>query len=132
MNIFETYTNEKYALSFEDMQICHNLIATEIQSDVDAKELYEDLIESATRYANYRANWHLWKREKQLAEDNSRTMCHDSLIIKFDVLARYLKSIGHSAEWREMLGDIEKDPTYRKRIGDFACYLIFVNSLSAR
>lgn len=132
MNAFETYAKERYSLSMQEMQECHNLIIMEIGMDADAKELYEDLIENATKYASYRANWLLWKKDKRMEEDKSRSMCHDSLIIKFDVLARYLKSRGHCTVWREILGDVMIDPTYRKRIGDFACYLVFVNSLSAR
>jgi len=132
MNIFEQYMYEQYAMSMEDMQKCHNLLAREIQNDADARELFQDVIENATRYANYRANWLLWKREKQLEEDKGRSMCHDALIDRFDILARYLRSQGCTAEWREMLGDTSVDLAYRKRIGDFGCYLVFINCLWAR
>ena len=132
MNSFETYLGERYSLSWDEMIKCHEMMLVEIQNDVDAKELYGDVIECATRYAAYRANWGIWSREKQMEHDESRSMCHDSLITKFDILARYLRTIGCQAEWRESLGDVKKDPTYRKRIGDFACFLVFINSLSMR
>jgi hypothetical protein len=39
---------------------------------------------------------------------------------------------GKDTGWRETLG-YEKDDKYnRKRLGDFACYLAFVNGLNAR
>ena len=132
MNTFDNYMKTIYALSLEDMSHYHLQILTEIQDDEDAKELYDDLIECATKYATFRANWTIWSREKKIEQDESRTMCHNTLIMKFDILARYLRSIGHSAEWRTLLGDVNLDPVYRKRIGDFACYLVFVNSICSR
>ncbi len=74
----------------------------------------------------------LWSTEKKLEEDPNRTSCHNSLIIKFNQLARYLKMQGNSASWRDELGYEEDDPYNRKRIGDFACYIVFLNSIHAR
>lgn len=37
-----------------------------------------------------------------------------------------------TAGWRDVLGDEQENPSCRKRIGDFACYLVFVNALLAR
>lgn len=132
MNTYETYLGERYSMSWEEMIKCHEMMLTEIQNDMDAKELYGDVIECATRYATYRANWGIWSREKRIEHDESRSMCHDSLITKFDILSRYLRTIGYSSEWRNSLGDVKKDPIYRKRIGDFACFLVFIESLSMR
>lgn len=39
---------------------------------------------------------------------------------------------GKPAGWRDVLGDEQENPGCRKRIGDFACYLVFVNALLAR
>lgn len=36
------------------------------------------------------------------------------------------------AGWRDKLGYEEDDKYFRKTIGDFACYIAFVNSLCAR
>lgn len=132
MNSFTTYLGERYSLSWQEMTTCHEMILSEMKKDADAEELYGDVLEYAVKYAAYRANWAAWDREKQLEQDESRSMCHDVLIIKFDMLARYLRSMGYPAEWREMLGDVKLDPVYRKRIGDFACFLVFIQSLAAR
>ena len=71
-------------------------------------------------------------REQKMEIDERRTSCHDSLIVKFNMLARYLKMQGKPAAWRDTLGHLEDDPANRKRIGDFACYLVFINSINAR
>lgn len=47
------------------------------------------------------------------------------------MLARYLKQQGKTAAWRDELGYEEDDPYNRKAIGDFACYLAFVNGINA-
>lgn len=131
MNSFETYSNTIYSLTFDEMVHCHEQLLAEIQ-DEDAKELYDDLIECATKYAAFRANWAIWNCEKKMEQDESRTMCHNALISRFDILARYLRSGGYTAEWRDTLGDVAVDPVYRKRIGDFGCYMVFVNSVCYR
>jgi len=59
-------------------------------------------------------------------------MTHDSVITHFNMLARWLRKQGQPANWRDELGDVEKDPALRKRIGDFACYMVFVSALLER
>ena len=39
---------------------------------------------------------------------------------------------GKTAAWRDTLGFEEDDKYNRKRLGDFACYIVFINSISAR
>lgn len=129
---YRTYINEPKSLTIEKMQQLHEEILNEIGNDEDAKELYGELIETATRYADFRAQWCLWNRETKMERDESRTACHNSTIIKFNMLARYLKMQGKEAKWRDELGYIEDDSYNRKTIGDFACYLVFVNSINAR
>ena len=58
--------------------------------------------------------------------DSTRTYSHNTLIIDFNILSRYLKSKGKNIFWRKKLGDD------RRLIGDFACYVIFINSISSR
>ena len=129
---YEEYLPLPKSLSLEEMQAIQVEMFCEIKDDTDAEELYEELIHTATKYAQFRAEWLLWDREKKLERDASRTACHNSLIVKFNMLARYLKMQGKSTTWREKLGYEEEDAYYRKRIGDFACYLVFVNSINAR
>lgn len=132
LSSYEKYLQAPKSITLEKMRAIHEQILGEIMDDTDAKEIYEELIIVATKYASFRAEWFLWDRTTRMERDDSRTSCHNSLIIKFDMLARYLKMQGKDAIWRDELGD-EVDNRYnRKAIGDFACYLVFVNSINAR
>ena len=123
-NTYEEYLREPKTLTFEQMRELHTEIAEETDGDPDALELYGELMESAAAYASIRSRWLRMSREEK--------MTHDSVIIHFNMLARYLRMQGKKAEWRERLGYEEDDPYYRKTIGDFGCYLVFIDSICAR
>ena len=129
---YEEYLKQPKAFTFEKMQMIHAEMLAEIGADVDAMELYDELMKVATRYAAIRANWLLFSREEKNEQDFGRTSCHNSVITHFDMLARYLKQQGKAAAWRNELGYEEDDSYNRKAIGDFACYLVFVNGVNAR
>lgn len=131
-NTFSKYMEEPYSLSMEQMNAIQIELLKEIGTDPDAAELYTELIAVATRYAAIRAGWQQLSREEKMDRDPSRTSCHDSVITYFNVLARYLKSHGKQSRWRDLLGYEEDDKYFRKTIGDFACYLVFINSLCSR
>lgn len=131
-NTFEQYCKEVHSLSFSQMQDLHAEIINEIGNDEDALELYDELVAVATRYASIRASWQRLSREEKMDQDASRTSCHNSVIIHFNMLSRYLKMQGKNAAWRDKLGYEEDDKYYRKTIGDFGCYIVFVNSLCSR
>lgn len=129
---YEEYLKQPKAITFGKMQIFHAEMLAEIGTDVDALELYDELIKIATRYATIRANWLLLSREKKSEQDSGRTSCHNSVITHFNMLVRYLKQQGKAAAWRDKLGYEKDDPYNRKTIGDFARYLVFVNGVNAR
>lgn len=129
---YDEYLKQPKAITFAKMQTIHTEVIAEIGTDVDALELYDELIKIATRYATIRANWLLLSREEKNEQDSGRTSCHNSVIIHFNMLARYLKQQGRTAAWRDELGYEEDNPYNRKAIGDFACYLAFVNGINAR
>ena len=120
---FENYLEEKNSLTFNDMQRIHAAMVADIGTDKDALDLYSELLDMATKYASIRMSWMSLSKQAKMDEDEKRTICHDSLIIKVRKLSR---SIGKEHEWNKILGED------RKRIGDFACYLAFLNSLHAR
>ena len=132
MNTYSEYLNNELSLSFDEMLQIHNEMLAEIGSEETALELYEDLIAQATKYADYRANWSLWSTDRKTEQDASRSKCHNALIDCFNILERYLKTLGKDAIWRTTLGSIEENPRYRMRIGDFACFLVFINSINSR
>ena len=131
-NTYSEYLLSDLSLSLEELEQLHFLMIKEIGNDEDAIELYQDILSQALKYFQYRVNWALWSREEKISKDDYRTSCHDALIVNFNVFARYMKSKGHSTEWRDALGDETVFPYTRKRIGDFACYLAFVNALNER
>ena len=53
---YEEYLKQPKAIIFEKMQMIHAEMLAEIGTDVDALELYDELIKIATRYATIRAN----------------------------------------------------------------------------
>ena len=114
------YEKMELSIPLERMVELHTQMLTEIGTDEDALELYEELVKQANRYAQFRSNWILWSREEKMEHDASRTSCHDSLIVKLNQLAKFLQMIGKETQWRKELGFIEDDPYNRKRIGDFA------------
>lgn len=95
-------------------------------SDEDAAELYNDFLEGAFSYASVRSGWLLLSKDEKMEQDKGRTLKHDSVINRVNILARYLEKTGKDVSWREKLGDS------RKRIGDFACYAALFYGLSAR
>lgn len=123
---YEDYQSMPGSLTFEQMLSLHREIMAGTGRDGDAAGLYKDLLAAAVKYSESRSNWPLWDKEKKLEEDSTRTFRHNQVIDCFNILARYLRKQGNPAAWRDMLGDD------RKRIGDFACFLVFVGSLNAR
>lgn len=132
VSVYEEYIPMDKSLSLDEMSKLHREMIAEIGNDEDALELYEELVLAANKYNTYRAGWCVWSREEKLEKDPGRTACHDAMIVKFNKLARYLKMQGKDASWREKLGYEEENIYNRKRIGDFACYIVFVNSICAR
>ncbi|MGE9882551.1 hypothetical protein [Blautia obeum] len=132
MNTFENYLNEPYSLRFEQMQDLHRELLEEIGSDNNAFELYSDLVSIATKYAAIRAGWQQMTREDKMDKDSLRSSYHNSVIVHFNMLARYLRMQGKEAQWRDLLGYEEDNKYYRKTIGDFGCYIVFVNSICSR
>lgn len=129
---YETYLDADRRLTLEEMGQLHGDMVSEIGNDQEAAELYLELVQTATRYIAFRSQWSLWSRAEKMEHDSSRTACHNSLIVKFNQLAKYLRLQGRKAAWRDVLGYEEDDSYNRKRIGDFGCYIVFINSLCSR
>lgn len=120
------FTPDRLAFIQEDMQM-------EIGDDPEALEIYEDLLKASVKYANMRAMWGAMNREEKRENDALRTAYHDAVIMNLNMLARYEKSQGFPAEWREMIAPGSETVVYnRKAIGDFGCYLAFVSALCSR
>lgn len=129
---YEEYLQMPKSLPFNEMQELHKQILSAVGTDTEAKELYEELIGASITYASIRTQWLTLNREEKASTDSRRSSTHDNVITHINVLARYLDMQGKETAWRDALGDEKEDPNYRKRIGDFGCYLVFVNALAAR
>lgn len=132
-----TYLNEDYLkkqniLTIEEFQEIHKHMTLEIGSDEDAIELYNELVSKSIEYASIRARWTLMSPKEKMDADAGRTMTHDSLIVKFNQLSRFLRLQGKKASWRDELGYEEDDRINRKRIGDMGCYIAFIHAINAR
>ena len=132
MNTYDEYLSMPKAMPIEKMDSIHRQIVDETDNAPDAIALYEELVAAAIKYSAIRAEWALMSREEKMEKDPLRTSLHNAVILQVNVLARYMRQVGKPALWRDLLGDEEKDPNYRKVIGDFACFLAFINGLCAR
>lgn len=129
---YKDYLKSECALPFEEAISIHEEMNEEIGNDTDAIELYEELIQKAIEYSLIREKWTTMSTEEKADADQGRTFKHNSLIVKFNQLAKYLKMQGKAALWRDKLGYEEDDKLNRKRIGDMGCYLVFMHAINAR
>ena len=132
MQTYDTYLKRVFALPFEDASHIFATIKKQIENDEDMTDLYHDLLSRSIEYAAVRAEWQMMTTEEKGAIDKRRSEIHNAVIREFDILARNLGKLGHDISWRDELGDLEKNPDYRKRIGDMACYLVLFEGLNAR
>ena len=132
MQTYSTYLERVFALPFEDASRIFATIKKQIENDEDMTDLYHDLLSRSIEYAAVRAEWQMMTTEEKGAIDKRRSEIHNAVIREFDILARNLGRLGHDTSWRDELGDLEKNPDYRKRIGDMACYLVLFEGLNAR
>ena len=124
MQIYDTYLERVFALPFEDASRIFTTIKKQIENDEDMTDLYHDLLSRSIEYATVRAEWQMMEPDEKGAIDSRRSEIHNAVIREFDILARNLGRLGHDTSWRDDLGDLNRNPHYRKRIGDMACYLV--------
>ena len=128
---YNDYLGSLKEIRFEDCVRLHEQIVEEVTGDPDAEELYTDLIRDAIDYVGMRAEWTIQSKDWCSEHDRTRTSYHDSVIASMNILANYLRGTGHAAEWRDDLG-YDTDGPDRMRIGDFACFLVYVHGISGR
>lgn len=132
MQTYDTYLERVFALPFMDAARIFATIKKQIENDEDMTDLYHDLLSRSIEYATVRAEWQMMEPDEKGAIDSRRSEIHNAVIREFDILARNLGRLGHDTSWRDELGDLNRSPDYRKRIGDMACYLVLFEGLNAR
>lgn len=127
----QDYEREPEALTVEQAQMIHEEIKDEVDDD-KAFELYDKLVKAGVEYIQIRAKWAVQTREENHKMNDLRTEKHNAVIAAVDALADYLKSQDKPAAWRDEIGYEANGKFFRKRIGDFGCYIAFLVSLKSR
>lgn len=127
---YEEYLKRIDTLTIEQASEIYRTIIESLDLDEnDDREILQDYLMAAAKYANVRACWNILSREEKMDTDANRTACHNKVILHLNILARYLASKGKDVSWRDELGD---DSLHRKKIGDFACFVACLEGLNAR
>ena len=130
MNDYKTYlsiskgstlTFEEACEILDEMNECYEKIAAD-----DKADFYKEILEKAFKYTEIRCSWELMTGEERAEKDPYRTSVHNGFITSLNVLSRHAELEGIDASWLGKLGDA------RKRIGDFACFLTYINGMSNR
>lgn len=132
-NSYDIYRKNNDALTLDDCAEIHRRMVAAIgEGDEDADEIYRELLDKALVYTTIRFNWAKQSIHERALVDAGRRGKHDSLLTSFNMLHRLCAVEHKDTSWCEMLGDVEKDPSMRKRYGDFAAYLCFVEAINQR
>lgn len=129
------FNNEKYlsntdSMSFQEAIEIYNGLSKEIDlKDSILVELYADFIQSTIKYVEIRNRWIYLSKEEKGTIDSTRTSLHNSYMITLRTLYRYMNNNDKDVAWYEQL--VSSDES-RKRLGDFAGYLLCINSIVAR
>lgn len=124
-----TYLKRPDALTeTEAYQIYQALHPRNADTDEDFATLWAMVLEDALAYAPIRVRWNLQSRAERNAVDAARTAHHNSFIKALQALSRHTTKCG-APDWLKQLGD---PAVNRKRIGDFAGYLVLFGVLQGR
>lgn len=123
---------ETYSMQEPEARSIFQAMMAVAEIDEDTKDLWNEIVEAASRYSTTRLKWETATLDEKLSMDESRSLQHDVFMIKLNQFARYaeLNQLDHS--WREQLGDPKRDPENRKRMGDLACWICLFLELKAR
>ena len=123
---YKEYLKQETSLPFEEAMQIWNQIAERGEADAACGELIDRFLKCAVDYVRIRNGWN----QKSLAEkgqaDAERTRCHNLVISAKNKLSVYMYEHKLGNDWDDWLGE------ERKRIGDFACYVVLLQGLEAR
>ncbi len=130
MNTYESYLKHEAGniITIEEcMEIYSQLVESiSLCTLEDKDEFWNEFIDRAARYTYIRNQWETMNTEEKMAADDGRTQAHNVVITSLNTLARIVENEGGDASWRSQLGD------YRKRIGDFACFVSYITGICNR
>lgn len=125
----EKYTAMGDSITFEmAVSIYNEIHRPESLGDSDFDELWQVVVKSALKYVTTRNHWTLMSQTERVSAGGSRTVDHNSYMASLRSLSRYCKD-KWGATWMTKLGNSADD---RKKIGDFAGYIVLFGTLKAR
>lgn len=131
MYTYQSYLEENDSITFEHVEeIYRDIFKIATKNDMEFNRLWKIMIENAINYSNMRAKYSLQNlAERSEMFDSSRTNKHNIFMYSLEDIVFYMKEKNWNTDWFNQIGTIKND---RKRLGDFACYLVFIYSLNAR
>lgn len=125
--VYEEFLKMRGALGVEEAnRIYGMLVASAPEQDREFDERFHVMLERAEKYAAYRAVWLDRNLQERMEMDEERSRAHDLFIKAKDALSTYMYEQKLGNDWDDFLGE------ERKRVGDFACYLVYLRSILAR
>lgn len=98
--------------------------------DADEYRKYVTVMkENAVNYAKMRASWEFFSREEKIKKDDMRTGLHNDFMTSLKLLIR-LANLHSDNKWTDLLNEAES--MQRKDLGDIACYITYLISVSNR
>lgn len=110
----------------ESNEIYNEVISVLNQLNSEEMGYWDEFITSCIEYAEIRSTWLYLSRQEKLDKDALRTAMHNTVIRNLTVLKRVIEHRNENIEWYNRFNDD------RKKIGDFACYISYIHSLSSR
>jgi hypothetical protein len=98
------------------------------EQDPDWQELWTDLLQAALAYVRDRNIWNEMSADQRQVSGSSRSARHNAYMAYLSALGRYCQQV-YGSTWLEELGSRECD---RKRLGDFAGYIVWFGALKGR
>ena len=124
---YKDFLKTQNALSFEVAnQIYELILSVKQDEDIELSKLLEELIKRAVNYADIRSRCLSMSTQEFVRMNATRSQYHDLFIDSVNNLSSYMYKRGYTEEWRDLLGE------NRKCIGDFACFICYIQSINAR
>ena len=131
MYTYNNFTSHSGHLSISEAEdIYSKIFMTASKTNAIFIEQWNELVKASLAYVEIRGKWLILDREEQLLIDSSRTIRHNTVISELKSLVSFMEQQNWNTEWYQQLCDDERYT--RKRIGDFACYIVYIYSLNAR
>ena len=124
---YEDFLKKQKVLSFYEANHIYELIlSVKEEKDFKLSKLLEELINHAVEYAEIRSRWLLISNREIMGMNATRSQYHDLFIASVNKVSGYMSESGYGKDWGGLLGED------RKRIGDFACYISYIQGVNAR